>query len=139
MNTATRERLPAECTGITHHFEIAGFEGYIRASTYEDGRLGEIFIKMAKTGSYTSGLIDGFATAISIGLQHGIPLEIFASKFINTRFEPMGYTGNLEIRAATSILDYIFRWLLLRFGEKHVEVRSQDSNREAGSIQESHP
>ncbi len=110
-----RRRLPDERKAITHKFEIGGHEGYLTVGEYEDGTPGEIFIRMAKEGSTVSGLIDVFATAISIGLQSGVPLETFVRKFSHTRFEPYGYTNNPKIRIAKSVADYIFRWLEMRY------------------------
>jgi len=94
---------------------VAGHEGYITVGMYEDGSPGEIFVRMAKEGSVIAGLMDSFATATSLALQHGVPLALLAEKFKGTRFEPAGFTGNSEIPIATSIMDYLFRWLSLRF------------------------
>ena len=100
---------------VTHKFNIAGHEGYITVGLYPNGSPGEIFIKMAKEGSTVSGLMDSFALAMSIALQHGVPLKLFCEKFAHTRFEPSGWTNNPEIGFAKSIMDYIFRWLEVRF------------------------
>ena len=110
-----RRRLPDERLAITHHFSIAGHEGYLTVGVYEDSSPGEIFITMAKQGSTISGLMDSFATAVSLALQYGVPLEILCSKFIHMRFEPSGWSGNPKIGYAKSIVDYIFRWLELKF------------------------
>jgi ribonucleoside-diphosphate reductase alpha chain len=110
-----RRKLPAERKSITHKFNVGGHEGYITAGMYEDGTLGEIFIKMSKEGSTLSGFMDGFAMAVSIGLQYGVPLKTLVDKFTNTRFDPSGFTSNPEIRYAKSVLDYIGRWLGGRF------------------------
>ncbi|MCI0529183.1 MAG: hypothetical protein L0Y56_17240, partial [Nitrospira sp.] len=110
-----RRRLPDERKAITHKFSIGGHEGYITVGMYEDGKPGEIFIVMSKEGSTISGLMDAFATAISIALQYGVPLEVLVNKFSHMRFEPSGYTGNKQIPIAKSIMDYIFRWLALKF------------------------
>lgn len=110
-----RHRLPVERASLTHKFSIAGHEGYITVGMYPNGQPGEIFIKMAKEGSTVSGLMDAFATAISLSLQHGVPLKVLCEKFAHTRFEPSGWTGNEQIGFAKSIMDYIFRWLQLRF------------------------
>ena len=91
---AHRRKLPSERQSITHKFSIGGHEGYITVGMYEDGTPGEIFIKMAKEGSTLSGFMDGFALSVSIGLQYGVPLKALVDKFINTRFEPSGYTGH---------------------------------------------
>ena len=112
---AVRHRLPGERASITHKFSIAGHEGYITVGLYPTGQPGEIFIKMAKEGSTVSGLMDSFATSISIALQHGVPLKVLCEKFAHTRFEPSGWTGNPQIGYAKSLMDYIFRWLHLRF------------------------
>jgi ribonucleoside-diphosphate reductase alpha chain len=112
---AVRHRLPEERASITHKFSIAGHEGYITVGLYPTGQPGEIFIKMAKEGSTVSGLMDSFATSISIALQHGVPLKVLCEKFAHTRFEPSGWTGNEQIGYAKSLMDYIFRWLNLRF------------------------
>jgi ribonucleoside-diphosphate reductase alpha chain len=108
---AQRERLPAERRSITHRFEVGGHEGYIIVGMYDDGRPGEVFIKMAKEGSTLSGVMDGLALSLSIGLQYGVPLKALVDKLTNTRFEPSGFTQNPEIRYASSVLDYIARWL----------------------------
>jgi ribonucleoside-diphosphate reductase alpha chain len=112
---AVRHRLPAERASITHKFGIAGHEGYITVGLYPNGQPGEIFIRMAKEGSTISGLMDSFATAISLSLQHGVPLKVLCEKFAHTRFEPSGWTGNEQIGYAKSIMDYLFRWMQLRF------------------------
>jgi ribonucleoside-diphosphate reductase alpha chain len=112
---AVRHRLPAERASITHKFGIAGHEGYITVGLYPNGAPGEIFIRMAKEGSTISGLMDSFATAISMALQHGVPLKVLVEKFAHTRFEPSGWTGSEELGYAKSIMDYLFRWMQLRF------------------------
>jgi ribonucleoside-diphosphate reductase alpha chain len=110
-----RRRLPDERKSLTHKFSVAGHEGYIHVGLYEEGNPGEIFIRMAKEGSTISGLMDSFATAISLALQHGVSLRLLCDKFSRTRFEPSGFTGNPEIPRAGSIMDYIFRWLEAKF------------------------
>ena len=119
-----RRKLPDERRSITHKFDIAGHEGYIIAGMYEDGQPGEIFITMSKEGSTISGLMDSFATAISIALQYGVPLRGLVDKFSHMRFEPSGFTKNPDIPMAKSIMDYIFRWLATKFldGEAQQEV-----------------
>ncbi len=112
---AHRRRLPDERQAITHKFSIGGHEGYITVGMYEDGTPGEIFVVMSKEGTVVSGLMDGFATTISLALQYGVPLPVLVDKFSHTRFEPSGFTNNPEIPIAKSILDYIFRWLASRF------------------------
>ena len=116
---AIRHRLPEERASVTHKFALSGHEGYITVGLYPNGQPGEIFIKMAKEGSTVSGLMDSFATAISLSLQHGVPLKVLCEKFAHTRFEPSGWTGNEQIGYAKSIMDYIFRWLQLRFLSGH--------------------
>src|SRR5689334_24988222 len=103
-----RRRLPAERAAVTHRFDIAGHEGYITVGLYPDGQPGEIFLKMAKEGSTVSGLMDSFATTVSVALQYGVPLRDLVNKFAHVRFEPSGFTGNQEIPIAKSIVDYIF-------------------------------
>ncbi len=110
-----RQKLPDERRAITHKFSIAGHEGYITVGMYEDGRPGEIFLVMAKEGSTISGLMDAFATSVSIAFQYGVPLEALVEKFSHVRFEPSGFTKNPDIPYAKSITDYIFRWLATKF------------------------
>jgi ribonucleoside-diphosphate reductase alpha chain len=111
-----RKKMPRERESITHKFWIAGHEGYITAGKYEDGSVGEIFLTdIGKEGSTMRGLLNAFATAISIGLQYGVPLETFVRKFSYMRFEPEGMTQNPEIPFAKSMPDYIMRWLASRF------------------------
>ncbi len=110
-----RKRLPDERTAVTHKFSIANHEGFITVGLYEDGKPGEIFIRMSKEGSVISGLMDSFATSISVGLQYGVPLKTLVNRFVHTRFEPSGFTKNPNIRIAKSIVDYIFRWIALKF------------------------
>jgi len=110
-----RERLPDTRASVTHKFSISGHEGYITVGLYPDGRPGELFITMAKEGSTIGGLMDCFGTAVSMSLQYGVPLEVYVNKFSHTRFEPMGFTSNPDVRIAKSIVDYIFRWLGVTF------------------------
>jgi ribonucleoside-diphosphate reductase alpha chain len=112
---AVRHKLQDERASITHKFNIGGHEGYITVGLYPDGEPGELFITMAKEGSTVSGLMDSFALTASIALQHGVPLKLLCEKFAHTRFEPSGWTNNPEIGFAKSIMDYIFRWLHMRF------------------------
>jgi len=112
---AVRHKLQAERRSITHKFNVGGHEGYITVGLYPDDSVGEIFITMAKEGSTVSGLMDSFSCAVSIALQHGVPLKLLCEKFAHTRFEPSGWSGNPDIGFAKSIMDYIFRWLDLRF------------------------
>jgi ribonucleoside-diphosphate reductase alpha chain len=110
-----RRKLPAERHSITHKFSISGHEGYLTAGLYDDGQPGEIFIKMSKEGSTLSGIMDALALSISMNLQYGVPLEVLVSKFCHSRFEPAGMTGNRDIPMVKSIIDYIGRWLALKF------------------------
>ena len=111
-----RRRMPAERESITHKFSIAGQEGYITAGKYEDGTVGEIFLTdIGKEGSTLRGMMNAFATAVSIGLQYGVPLEVLVNKFSYMRFDPEGMTKNQEIPFAKSMPDYIMRWLASRF------------------------
>jgi len=126
----TRLKLPLERKAITHKFSIAGHEGYLTVGMYESGMPGEIFIVMAKEGSTISGLMDAFATAVSLALQYGVPLDVLIKKFSYTRFEPSGFTGNREIGYATSIMDYIFRWLANKFLEQMPQEETASITRE---------
>ena len=110
-----RERLPLTRQSLTHKFDIQGHEGYVTVGFYKDGRPGEVFITMAKEGSTIGGLMDVVGTAISIGLQYGVPLEVFVNKFAHSRFEPSGFTKNPDIPIAKSVTDYICRWLGMEF------------------------
>ena len=116
-----RRKLPDERRSITHKFDIAGHEGYITAGMYEDAQPGEIFITMSKEGSTISGLMDSFATAISMALQYGVPLRVLVDKFSHMRFEPSGFTKNPDIPIAKSIMDYIFRWLASKFLDREAQ------------------
>jgi hypothetical protein len=114
--TPRRRRLNDERKAITHKFQIGTHEGYLTVGLYDDTRQpGEIFLRMSKEGSMMSGLVDAFATAISIGLQYGVPLKVFASKFAHMRFEPSGVTQNPNIPNAKSVVDYVFRYLAQKF------------------------
>ena len=110
-----RKRLPDERMSVTHKFSVGGHEGYVTVGLYEDGTPGEVFIKMSKEGSTISGLMDSFATGISLALQYGVPLKDLVEKFQHVRYEPSGWTNNKEIPYAKSLTDYIFRWLGGRF------------------------
>src|SRR3712207_6281742 len=114
--------MPRERQSITHKFSIGGHEGYITAGMYEDGTVGEIFLTdIGKEGSTLRGLLNSFATAISIALQYGVPLETLVQKFSYMRFEPEGITQNLEIPFAKSMPDYIMRWLASRFLDADIQ------------------
>lgn len=121
-NKRRRKRLPDERPSITHKFKIGGHEGYIHVGLYENNLPGEIFIDMSKEGSIISGLMDSFATSISLALQYGVPLQVLVDKFSHMRFEPSGITNNSEIRFAKSIVDYIFRWMENKF----IKITSKD-------------
>jgi ribonucleoside-diphosphate reductase alpha chain len=115
LGMVVRKRLPEERAAITHKFSIGGHEGYITVGLFEDGTPGELFCTMSKEGSTISGLMDAFATAISLSLQYGVPLKVLVEKFSHTRFEPSGFTGNPQVPIAKSVTDYIFRWLGQKF------------------------
>jgi ribonucleoside-diphosphate reductase alpha chain len=125
-----RRKLPDERNSITHKFDIAGHEGYITVGLYEDGQPGELFLTMAKEGSTISGFADAFAQAISYALQYGVPLQDLVDKFSHVRFEPSGMTKNADIRFAKSIVDYIFRWLAVKFLSAEAQYRAGVNNRE---------
>ena len=128
-----RRKLPDERRSITHKFSVAGHEGYVTVGLFEDGKPGEIFLRMSKEGSTISGLMDSFATAVSLTLQYGVPLEALVNKFTHMRFEPSGFTKNPEIPIAKSLVDYIFRWM----GSKFLNAEEKEAigivNRENGS------
>lgn len=129
---ARREKLPNERSSVTHRFSVGGQEGYIIVGMYKDGRPGEVFIKMAKEGSTLSGVMDGLALSLSIGLQYGVPLKVLVDKLINMRFEPSGITENPEIRFASSVLDYVGRWLGARFISRDYLKLGTETNTNAG-------
>jgi len=104
---------------------VGGHEGYITVGLYPNGKPGEMFISMAKEGSVVSGLMDSFATAVSIMLQYGVPLKVLVNKFCHMRFEPSGMTSNPEIPMAKSVMDYIFRWLEFKFGDAATKAAAQ--------------
>jgi ribonucleoside-diphosphate reductase alpha chain len=130
--TPFRRKLPDERRSITHKFNVAGHEGYVTVGLFEDGKPGEIFLRMSKEGSTISGLMDSFATAISLTLQYGVPLEALVNKFTHMRFEPAGFTKNPEIPMAKSLVDYIFRWMGSKFltaeEQTAIGVISRDSS-----------
>jgi ribonucleoside-diphosphate reductase alpha chain len=117
-----RRRLPETRTAVTHKFDIAGHEGYLTVGLFEDGQPGELFITMAKEGSTIGGLMDCIGTLTSLALQYGVPLEALFRKFAHQRFEPSGFTKNPDIRNASSIIDYVFRWLALQFVQGYREA-----------------
>ena len=110
-----RRKLPDERQAITHKFEVAGHEGYLTVGMYPEGQPGEIFITMNKEGSTLSGIMDAFATSISLNLQYGVPLKVLVNKFTHLRFDPSGFTKNPQIPIVKSIMDYLFRWMALKF------------------------
>jgi ribonucleoside-diphosphate reductase alpha chain len=119
-----RERLPETRRSVTHKFDIQGHEGYLTVGFFDDGRPGELFITMAKEGSTVGGLMDVVGTLVSMGLQYGVPLEVFVNKFAHSRFAPAGVTKNPEIPIAKSITDYIFRWLGIQFVDGYREANT---------------
>ena len=138
-----RRKLSDERRAITHKFSVNGHEGYITVGVYDHGMPGEIFLVMAKEGSTISGLMDAFATSVSIALQYGVPLQTLVDKFSHTRFEPSGFTNNPEIPIAKSIMDYIFRWLASKFLSREgqqaagVVIRDEPSDAAASESQSS--
>ena len=116
---AQRHSLPVTRESVTHKFQIMGHEGYLTIGLFDDGRPGEIFIKMAKEGSTLSGLVQAFTRAFSLALQYGLPLQEAVARFKGKRFEPMGHTSNPEIPEAQSIVDYVARYLELHFVNDH--------------------
>jgi ribonucleoside-diphosphate reductase alpha chain len=135
-----RRKLPVERKAITHKFAIAGHDGYLTVGMYEDGNPGEIFLVMAKEGSTISGLMDAFATSVSLALQYGVPLSALSAKFTHMRFEPSGFTGNAEIPIAKSIMDYIFRWLDLKFAvSEEEETETMSTTAEPAALMTNSP
>jgi ribonucleoside-diphosphate reductase alpha chain len=124
IDRPVRHRMSDTRMSLTHKFEIAGHEGYITVGLYEDGQPGELFIHMAKEGSTIGGLMDTIGTLTSVALQYGVPLESLVKKFAYQRFEPSGFTKNPDIRNATSITDYVFRWLGCQFIKGYKEATS---------------
>lgn len=118
-----RMRLPDTRTSVTHKFSVGELEGYVTVGFYEDGRPGEVFVKIAQHGSMVSGLFDTIAVLTSTALQYGVPVETLARKFEFSRFEPSGWTKNSELRHVHSIVDYLFRWLGLQCSESYRKER----------------
>ncbi|MBI4661790.1 MAG: vitamin B12-dependent ribonucleotide reductase [Verrucomicrobia bacterium] len=123
-----RRRLPETRKAITHKFDITGHEGYLTVGLFDDGQPGELFITMAKEGSTIGGLMDCIGTLTSMALQYGVPLEALVRKFAHQRFEPSGFTKNPEVRNATSIIDYVFRWMALQFIPGYREANNPNRN-----------
>lgn len=121
MSSSHRRRLPNDRRGVVHEFVLSGHRIVLSTGEYEGGALGEIFIQAETAGSTMSGLLDSFATAISIALQHETPFEVLADKFIGSRFEPNGFTGHPDIPFASSVFDYIFRFLAKHYAPASVE------------------
>ncbi|MFN4091205.1 MAG: vitamin B12-dependent ribonucleotide reductase, partial [Alphaproteobacteria bacterium] len=148
----TRKRLPKSRTSRTTSFTVGGAEGYMTSGAHDDGELGEVFLKLGKQGSTLAGVMDAFSIAVSIGLQYGVPLETYVSKFTNLRFEPAGLTDDPDVRMAQSIMDYIFRRLALDYmsfedrsalgiysaeeRQRHLETGSYEPIEETGSASE---
>jgi ribonucleoside-diphosphate reductase alpha chain len=127
-----RRHLPDERRSLTHKFRVGEQEGYLTVGLFEDGSPGEVFITISKEGSTIRGLMDSLAVMTSLALQYGVPIENLAAKFKGVRFEPYGFTSNPEIPQASSIVDYIFRWLELKFGKKEPGTRNQEPGRRRG-------
>lgn len=123
-----RRRLPITRRAITHKFSIGGHEGYMTVGMFEDGTPGELFVTMAKEGSTIGGLMDTIGTLTSLSLQYGVSPETLSKKFAHQRFEPSGYTTNAEIKTASSIIDYVFRWLELYFVQSRKPEIEQESS-----------
>ena len=119
----TREKMPRQRKGHTNAFKVADLQGYVTTGEYEDGKLGEVFIKVSKQGSTLAGIVDAWSIAVSLGLQHGVPLESFVEKYSGMRFEPLGMTNDPDIRIANSFVDYIFR----RLAVDYLDVESRNS------------
>ena len=119
-----RRRLPPTRKAVTHRFQVGGEEGYITIGLYEEGGLGELFIRVAKEGTTVGGLLDGIGIITSLALQHGVPLEHITKKMRGMRFDPAGRTTNEDIPFASSILDYVFRWLDKQFNNGQLELES---------------
>jgi ribonucleoside-diphosphate reductase alpha chain len=124
LSTPRRKRMPATRQSVTHKFTIAGHEGYLTVGLFPDGKPGELFITMSKEGSTVGGLMDCVGTLTSMALQYGVPLDTLVSKFSHVRFEPSGFTSDSQIKSASSIVDYVFRWLDTQFPQKE-EVKDK--------------
>lgn len=124
---ARRRRLPETRQSVTHKFSVSGQEGYVTVGLYDDGRPGEMFIKIAKEGSTLGGLMDTIGVVTSLALQYGVPVEKLAEKLSGTRFEPAGHTGNPQLPTASSLSDYLFRWLADNFSDDQTEPPLDDN------------
>jgi ribonucleoside-diphosphate reductase alpha chain len=122
MPLKERKRLPDDRTEVGRKFKVGDYEGYIHVGLYEDGTPGDIFVDIAKEGTTLAGLMNSFMISVSLGLQYGVPLEVYVSKFAHMRFEPSGMTNDADIRMAKSIVDYVFRWM----GKKFLDVEQQE-------------
>ena len=136
-----RRRLPKKRPSETVSFTVGGAEGYLTAGSYPDDGLGEIFVKLGKQGSTLAGVMDAFSMSISVGLQYGIPLEFYVSKFSNLRFEPAGMTDDPDVRIATSVLDYLFRRLALDHlpYEKRVQLGIFSADERTAQVADDYP
>jgi ribonucleoside-diphosphate reductase alpha chain len=121
LDKVERRRLPLERTEVGRKFQVGDYEGYIHVGLYEDGTPGDIFVDIAKEGTTLAGLMNSFMISVSLGLQYGVPLEVYVSKFAHMRFEPSGTTNDPDIRVAKSLVDYIFRWM----GKKFLDADTQ--------------
>jgi ribonucleoside-diphosphate reductase alpha chain len=121
LEKVERRRLPLERTEIGRKFQVGDYEGYIHVGLFDDGTPGDIFVDIAKEGTTLAGLMNSFMISVSLGLQYGVPLEVYVSKFSHMRFEPSGQTNDPDIRVAKSLVDYIFRWL----GKKFLDADTQ--------------
>ena len=135
VDASKRRRLPDTRESITHKFVIDTYPGYLTVGLYPDGTPGEIFITMAKQGSTINGLLDSFGISVSLGLQYGIPLNVFIEKFKHHRFQPSGFTRTPDIRLAKSIVDYIARWLDIQFNSKTIPPDTEDIVYEEGTAE----
>lgn len=122
---ARRKRLPKRRKSKTTAFTVGGAAGYLTVGEFPNGQLGEIFLRFGKQGSTLAGVLDAFSIAVSLGLQHGVPLETFVEKFANMRFEPAGMTDDLDVRMAQSLMDYVFRRLDADYGENAAKAGSK--------------
>ena len=145
---SAKKRLPQSRPALTTSFRVGDAEGYVTAGSYPDDGLGEIFMKVSKQGSTLSGIMDAFSIAVSVGLQYGVPLEDYASKFINMKFEPSGMTNDPDIRFASSIVDYVFRRLALDhltpdqrdvLGIRSIEERKAEAEQKIGELEAGTP